>query len=40
MGYAARAGSTTSRFYGDAEELLGEYAVYARNPTKEKRRPE
>ena len=37
--FAARAGSTTSRFYGDAEELLGEYAVYARNPPKKKGDP-
>ena len=37
--FAARAGSTTSRFYGDGEELLGEYAVYARNPPKRKGDP-
>lgn len=37
--FVARAGSTTSRFYGDAEELLGEYAVYARNPPKKKGDP-
>ena len=37
--FAARAGATTSRFYGDAEELLGEYAVYAKNPPKKKGDP-
>ncbi|HEX7296649.1 MAG TPA: formylglycine-generating enzyme family protein [Pyrinomonadaceae bacterium] len=37
--FAARAGSTTSRFYGESEDLLGEYAVYARNPPKKKGDP-
>ena len=37
--FAARAGSTTSRFYGDAEELLDQYAVYAKNPPKRKGDP-
>jgi formylglycine-generating enzyme required for sulfatase activity len=37
--YAARAGATTSRFYGDAEELLDQYAVYAKNPPKKKGDP-
>ncbi len=29
--FACRAGARTSRFYGDAEELLGKYAWYNRN---------
>ena len=29
--YAARAGATTSRFYGCADELLGRYAWYLHN---------
>src|SRR5262249_22522211 len=29
--FACRAGARTSRFYGAAEELLGDYAWYARN---------
>jgi formylglycine-generating enzyme required for sulfatase activity len=29
--YACRAGSTTSRYYGGGEELLGHYAWYLRN---------
>ncbi len=29
--YAARAGATTSRFYGDSESLLVQYAWYSRN---------
>lgn len=37
--YAARAGSTTSRFYGDPEDLLEEYAVYSKNPPKKKGDP-
>ena len=30
--YAARAGTTTARFFGDGEDRLGEYAWYSRNP--------
>jgi serine/threonine protein kinase/formylglycine-generating enzyme required for sulfatase activity len=29
--YACRAGAVTSRFYGESEELLGEYAYYQQN---------
>jgi serine/threonine protein kinase/formylglycine-generating enzyme required for sulfatase activity len=29
--YACRAGAMTSRFYGESEDLLGQYAWYARN---------
>jgi eukaryotic-like serine/threonine-protein kinase len=29
--FMCRAGSTTSRYYGESEELLGKYACYARN---------
>lgn len=32
--YAARAGTTTSRFFGESDSLLGEYAWYSRNPPK------
>lgn len=34
--YAARAGTTTSRFFGDSDSLLSEYAWYSRNPPKRK----
>jgi len=37
--FAARAGATTSRFYGYPEELLEEYAVYSKNPPKKKGDP-
>jgi len=37
--YAARAGSTTARFYGNSEELLKEYAWYSANPPKKKGDP-
>lgn len=37
--FVARAGATTSRFYGDTEELLDQYAVYAKNPPKKKGDP-
>ena len=30
--YAARAGTTTSRFFGGSDSLLGDYAWYSRNP--------
>jgi hypothetical protein len=35
--YAARAGSTTARFYGIAEELLEEYAWYSKNPPRSRK---
>lgn len=34
--YAARAGSTTSRYYGNSEALLKEYAWYSANPPRKK----
>jgi hypothetical protein len=37
--YAARAGTTTSRFFGDSDSLLGDYAWYSRNPPKRKSDP-
>jgi len=37
--YAARAGTTTSRFFGDSASLLGDYAWYSRNPPKRKEDP-
>ena len=37
--YAARAGTTTSRFFGDSDSLLAEYAWYSRNPPKRKGDP-
>ena len=37
--HAARAGTTTSRFFGDSDSLLGEYAWYSRNPPKRKGDP-
>jgi formylglycine-generating enzyme required for sulfatase activity len=37
--YAARAGSTTARFYGLSEALLNEYAWYSRNPPKKRNDP-
>ena len=37
--YAARAGTTTSRFFGDSDSLLGDYAWYSRNPPKRKGDP-
>ena len=37
--YAARAGTTTARFFGDAEDRLGEYAWYSRNPPQKRDDP-
>ena len=37
--YAARAGTTTARFFGDAEDRLGEYAWYSRNPPRKRDDP-
>jgi len=37
--FAARAGSTTSRFYGSSDELLKEYAWYSKNPPRRKEDP-
>lgn len=37
--FAARAGTTTSRFFGDSEETLGDYAVFARHPPRAKDDP-
>jgi len=37
--YAARAGTATSRFFGDADGALGEYAVFARHPQRTKDDP-
>lgn len=37
--YAARAGSTTSRYYGNSEAILKEYAWYSTNPPKKKSDP-
>ncbi len=37
--YAARAGSTTARFYGSGDEVLEEYAWYSKNPPKVKTDP-
>ena len=34
--YAARAGTMTSRFYGESDELLSEYAWYSKNPPRTK----
>jgi formylglycine-generating enzyme required for sulfatase activity len=34
--YAARAGTATSRFYGESDELLAEYAWYSKNPPRTK----
>ncbi len=33
--YACRAGTTTSRYYGETEELLGKYAWYSKNSADE-----
>jgi formylglycine-generating enzyme required for sulfatase activity len=37
--FAARAGSTTTRFYGSTDELLEEYAWYSKNPPRRKEDP-
>lgn len=37
--YAARAGSTTARFYGISESFLKEYAWYSKNPPKRRNDP-
>jgi formylglycine-generating enzyme required for sulfatase activity len=34
--YAARGGSTASRFYGDSDEELAQYAWYSKNPPQKK----
>jgi formylglycine-generating enzyme required for sulfatase activity len=34
--YAARAGTMTSRFYGESDDLLAEYAWYSKNPPRTK----
>jgi formylglycine-generating enzyme required for sulfatase activity len=37
--YAARAGTSTSRYFSDSDSLLGEHAWYSRNPPKRKSDP-
>jgi formylglycine-generating enzyme required for sulfatase activity len=37
--YAVRAGTATSRFYGDSDDALGDYAVFARHPPRTKTDP-
>jgi formylglycine-generating enzyme required for sulfatase activity len=37
--FAARAGTSTSRFFGDSDDELGEYAVFARHPQRSKDDP-
>jgi formylglycine-generating enzyme required for sulfatase activity len=37
--FAARAGTSTSRFFGDSDDALGEYAVFARHPPRTKDDP-
>ena len=37
--YAARAGTTTARFFGDSEERLAEFAWYSRNPPRQRGDP-
>ena len=33
MEYATRAGAATSRYFGETDELLGNYAWYTKNST-------
>ena len=37
--YAARAGTTTARFFGDSEERLSEFAWYSKNPPRRRDDP-
>ena len=37
--FVARAGATTSRFYGSSDEILDRYAVYSKNPPRRKGDP-
>lgn len=37
--FAARAGTTTSRFFGESDSLLGDYAWYSRNPPRSRGDP-
>lgn len=37
--YASRAGTTTSRFYGESNDVLSEYAWYSKNPPQQKSDP-
>jgi len=37
--FAARAGTSTSRFFGESDDALGAYAVYARHPQRTKDDP-
>lgn len=37
--YAVRAGTSTARFFGESDSLLGEYAWYARHPQRAKNDP-
>jgi formylglycine-generating enzyme required for sulfatase activity len=37
--YAARAGTSTARFYGDSDAALGDYALFARHPPRTKDDP-
>lgn len=37
--FAARAGTSTARFFGDSDDLLGEYAWFARRPPQKKGDP-
>ena len=37
--YASRAGAATSRFYGESDDVLSEYAWYSKNPPQKKSDP-